>query len=327
MTVESQIIIAAALDMVIGDPRWFPHPVRAMGGLASSLEGPMRRWIGNPRSAGAAAAAVVILCGVGAAALITRGLGVLDATAGEIAGIILIYTGLAARDMIRHSRAVFDALEAGDLEGARVAAGMICGRDTGELDEAGLTRAAIESVAENLVDGVTGPLFFAVLAGPEGVIFYKAVSTLDSTFGYKNERYREFGYVSAKLDDVLNFVPARLTALFTPLAASFLGYRAGDSLRILLRDRKNHSSPNSGHTEAAFAGALGVRLGGPASYFGTITQKPFIGDPITPIDRLKILQAQTLFLASAALTGAALLGTRYLIVSAVRLSQGSGALT
>jgi adenosylcobinamide-phosphate synthase len=323
MTPESQIVVAAAVDMMIGDPRWFPHPVKLMGWGALKLERHTRRFLADPTIAGGVTAAVVIVLSVAGAALLTRGVGLLNETAGEVCAVFLIYSGLAARDMITHSRAVFDALEAGSLDEARAAAGKICGRDTGNLDEAGLSKATVESVAENLVDGVTGPLFFAVLAGAEGVIFYKAVSTLDSTFGYKNEQYLEFGRVSAKLDDLLNFVPARLTACLTPLAAAFIGCRAGDAWRILLRDRKNHASPNSGHTEAAFSGALGVRLGGLASYFGQITEKPFIGDPIVPMERLKILQAGTLFLATAALTGAVLLGLRRLLVHAPELWGGT----
>ena len=171
-----------------------------------------------------------------------------------------------------------EALAQGDLELARSRVAWIVGRDTSELDESGVARAAVESVAESLVDGVTAPIFYAVVAGPLGAMLYKAINTGDSMFGYKNEQYQEFGWAPARLDDLANYVPARLTALLMPLAALFLGLAARRSWQVMMRDHANHASPNSGFPEAAMAGALAVQLGGPAIYFGKLVKKPCLGD-------------------------------------------------
>jgi adenosylcobinamide-phosphate synthase len=179
---------------------------------------------------------------------------------------------------------------------------MIVGRDTAALDEAGVARATVESVAESMVDGVTAPLFFAVLGGPVGAMLYKAINTMDSMFGYKNERYRAFGWAAARLDDLANFLPARLTSLMIPAAAFLLRLDAKGALFILLRDRRKHASPNSGHTEAAVAGALGVQLGGPSPYFGRMVEKPTLGEAVRSIEPQDILRANRLMLLSSAIT-------------------------
>jgi adenosylcobinamide-phosphate synthase len=188
---------------------------------------------------------------------------------------------------------------------------MIVGRDTANLDEAGVARAAVESVAESMVDGVTAPLFFAVLGGPLAALLYKAINTMDSMFGYKNERYLKFGWAAARLDDLANFVPARITSLMIPAAAFLLRLDSRGSLFILLRDRLKHASPNSGHTEAAVAGALGVQLGGANRYFGKMISKPAIGDAARPIAPQDILRANRLMLLSSALTLLAFLALRH----------------
>jgi len=229
---------------------------------------------------------------------------------GEAVAVFFIYSSIAARDLVRHSSAVHAALAGGDLAKARQRVGLIVGRDTAELDEQGVTRAAVESVAESMVDGVTAPLFFAVLAGPMGAMLYRAVNTMDSLFGYKNERYRRFGTAAARLDDLANFLPARLSALLIPVAAFFLGLDARRSLIVLKRDRKNHASPNSGHSEAAMAGALGVRLGGPAVYSGRAVAKPFLGDALRPLEPQDILRSNRLMLLASACTLLVLLALR-----------------
>lgn len=313
MSIEYQIIIAVGLDLLIGDPRWFPHPVKWIGRFAMFLEAPARKICRNQRLAGAVTALLVL--GVTAAVSFTliRCGTFLHPLAGDAIGILLIYTGIAARDLVKHSTDVQRALEVGDQVEAAGRVAMICGRDTDRLDEPATVRAAVESVAENIVDGVTAPLFFAVIGGPVGIMVYKAVNTLDSTFGYKNEAYARFGWTSAKIDDVANFVPARLTALIVPLAALILGLRSRDSARILARDRLKHPSPNAGHTEAAYAGALGVQLGGLSYYGGVPHQKPTLGDPIVTPEGLHIGLANKLMLTTAALTLAVLLAIRFMV--------------
>jgi adenosylcobinamide-phosphate synthase len=302
---EYQILAAVALDLALGDPRWLPHPVRAIAWLARRLEALTRRLFGpGPRGLKLAGIITVVLTcavvGLAAWGLILAA-SLLHPLAGDMVGIIIMYTTLAGRDLVRHSLAVCRPLERGDLPAARRSVAMIVGRDTENLDEAGVTRAAVESVAESTVDGVTAPLFFALLAGPVGAIVYRAVNTLDSTFGYKDERYLHFGWAAARLDDVANYIPARLTAPLVALAAALLGLRPWQSLRILRRDGRKHESPNSGWPEAAMAGALGVQLGGTNLYQGEPLEKPAIGDPLVPLTARHIRLANALMAASAGL--------------------------
>jgi adenosylcobinamide-phosphate synthase len=210
--------------------------------------------------------------------------------AADLITVLLLYTTFAAGDLARHARRVQRALEAGDLGEARHRAGMMVGRETQSLDRRGVVRATVESVAESTVDGVTAPLLYACLFGPVGAIAYKAINTLDSTFGYRDQKYRLFGWASARIDDAANWLPARLTALLVPVAAAATGKRATASLRVLLRDGRKHSSPNSGLSEAAFAGALGVQLGGVSVYHGESIEKPTLGDPLDPLDHHHIPQ-------------------------------------
>jgi adenosylcobinamide-phosphate synthase len=295
------LVLAVAADLLFGDPACFPHPVRAMGGLALALERRLRRLIANERSAGVVTVLAVLLATGAAAAGLLALARLLPWPAAELTTVVLLYFGLAARDMLRHSSRVHTALAAGDLEGARRQVQMIVGRDTEEMNEEEIVRATVESVAENLVDGVTAPLFYAMLGGPVAILLYKAASTMDSTFGYRNERYREFGWAAARLDDLLNLLPARLTGMVMVAAAALLALQPAASWRILRRDRLRHASPNSGHPEAAMAGALGVRLGGPAAYAGILVRKPTIGDPLRSLAAQDILRANRLFLASAIL--------------------------
>jgi adenosylcobinamide-phosphate synthase len=191
---------------------------------------------------------------------------------------------------------------------------MICGRDTDRLDEDGIIRATVESVAENTVDGVTAPLFYAVILGPVGLMLYKAINTLDSTFGYRNERYELFGWASAKLDDLANYIPSRITGLLIPVAAFLLGLRWQDSYRVFLRDRGKHPSPNAGQTEAAFAGALGLQLGGLSYYGGKASEKPTLGDPVNRPVFYHIRYANLLMIVTSALFLLLALGVRGLFV-------------
>jgi len=235
---------------------------------------------------------------------VLAGAGRIHPGAYDLAAIYLLYSAMAARDLARHSGLVHEALQAHDLKLARQRVAMIVGRETAGLDEAGVSRACVESVAENIVDGVTAPLLWATFLGPTGVLLYKAVNTMDSLFGYKNERYREFGWAPARLDDLANYLPARLTALLVVIAAALLGHSPRNAFRIWRRDRRCHASPNSGQTEAAVAGALGIRLGGPATYFGVQVDKPTMGDADQPITARHILLANRLMLVTAGLTAA-----------------------
>lgn len=309
MRLEYQILAALALDFLFGDPRGMPHPVKMIGRFAAFLEGPLRERL-SPRAAGTVAALTVVL----AAALAAGGLIYLARSlhpwAGDAVSIALLYTTFAARDLADHSGRVLEELRAGNLTEARRRVSWMVGRDTDHLDEGGITRAAVESVAENSVDGVIAPLFYAAVAGPVGAVAYKAVNTLDSTFGYRNERYVEFGRASAKIDDAANYLPARLAVPLIALAAFLSGMKAGGAFRIGRRDGRNHPSPNSGWSEAAFAGALGIRLGGPVSRKGKPEMMPYLGDPGVSLEAGHIEKANTLILAAAILAALLFAGAR-----------------
>ena len=304
---------AMVLDAAIGDPRWLPHPVRALGALATGLEALTRRLIPSARAAGV----VTVLALVGSTGavvfLLVRAAAAVHPALGDAVSIVLLAFTLAARDLAGHALAVFRALDRGDLPEARQKAAFMVSRDTEGLDEGEAARAAVESVAENTVDGVTAPLLFAVLGGPAAAMMYKAVNTLDSMFGYKTERYLKFGWAAARLDDAVNFLPARITAALVPLAAALVGARPLLALRCLVRDGRKHPSPNSGLTEAAMAGALGVRLGGVSSYFGKASTKPFLGDPLEPLDRLHIRRTVALMTVTYLLAAMLFLGARALV--------------
>ena len=263
---------------------------------------------------------LVVLSATGFATFgLIRALAVLHPLAGNAVSICLLYTTFAARDLSNHSHQVHRALCDGSLTEARRRVGMIVGRDTWRLDEPGVVRAAVESIAENVVDGVTAPMFFAVLGGPVGAMLYKAVNTLDSTFGYKNECYVYFGWASARLDDIANYVPARLTAPLVAAAAALLGLRPLNALQMWLRDGRKHESPNAGLAEAAVAGALGVQLGGPNHYDGESSEHVHMGDALQPLERRHILKANWLMLTTSVLALAIFVGIRAAICAGGKL--------
>ncbi len=310
---EYQILIAILLDQLFGDPRWLPHPVRIIGAACMWCERITRAVL--PPFAAGISSVILVLALTGATTWgMIAGATLLHPWLGTAASIVILYTTIAARDLVRHSTEVHAALQNGGLTEARKRVGMIVGRDTANLDQAGVARAAVESVAESMVDGVTAPLFFALLGGPVGAMLYKAVNTMDSMFGYKNAQYLTFGWAAARLDDLANFIPARLTSLMIPAASFPLRLDPKRSLLTLLRDRFAHASPNSGHTEAAVAGALGVQLGGPNSYFGTVVEKPAIGDATRPLEPQDILRANHLMLLASALTLLVCLALRWHII-------------
>ena len=300
------LLPAVVLDLLLGDPHWMPHPVRWMGRTISALEGPLRRLLpktpAGERGAGIVLALALPVLFGGGSALILWGLGQLSHWLSWAVQLWFTYQLLAARSLQKESMAVCSPLKEHDLEGARRAVSRIVGRDTQVLDETGVAKAAVETVAENTCDGVTAPLIFLFLGGLPAGMAYKAVSTLDSMVGYKNEKYRWFGWASARLDDVLNFIPARLSGLLMCLGAALLpGCSGRRAWKVFWRDRRKHASPNSAHTEAACAGALGVQLAGDASYFGKIVSKPTLGDPTRPVEPEDIPRACRLMYATAGL--------------------------
>ncbi|OHD69505.1 MAG: cobalamin biosynthesis protein CobD [Spirochaetes bacterium RBG_16_49_21] len=305
---------ALVLDLLIGDPRFSWHPVRIIGRTAMALEGPARTLLRSPRLAGI----VVALLVIGGTGLATAGILNVAARVSPILegilSVVMLYTAFAARDLADHSNAVLAALETGDIDSARQRVARIVGRDTEGLDEPAIVRATVESVAENTVDGIIAPLSFAFLFGPVGAMVYKAVSTLDSTFGYKNEKYRYFGWASARIDDIAAYLPARISAVFLAGAAILLRERPFGAVHSMLRDSGKHESPNAGIPESGFAGALGVQLGGPVSRRGRIDAMPLFGDPLFPLGREHIRKANRLMYGSAFIAAATYTLVRICIV-------------
>ena len=287
MTPPDTLVISLALllDLIIGDPHWLPHPVVAMGRLIHTLDLGLRRdWL-NERLAGILLLLFVVVCSAGTTWILLKALTTLLPLAGWIAAILVSSTCLATRSLHKESALVASALLAGDLPSARRYLSFIVGRDTDRLEEPEIWRAVVETVAENTSDGIIAPLFWLTAGGPVGAMAYKAVSTLDSMVGYRNPRYLQLGWASARMDDLLNYIPARLSALLLIMAAPLAGCSISGAARITIRDRLKHPSPNSGYPEAAAAGALGVRLGGAASYNGVSSSKEYIGDQLQPLDK------------------------------------------
>lgn len=286
------------LDQFLGDPPGWPHPVRWLGRLVTFLEPPLRRFFPERLGGG-----VLVLLVVGAAGGFAGVLLILSSMihpwlACAVAAL-LIYYGLAARSLERETTAVLEMCAKEDWPEARRRLARIVGRDTADLLPAEIYRACIETVAENASDGVMAPLFYAGLLGPIGLWAYKAINTLDSMVGYRNEKYLHFGWAAARLDDVANWLPARLTWLLLALAAALTGHAGGAALRLGWRDGRKHPSPNAAWSEAAMAGALGVQLGGPSSYQGRLSEKPLLGDPGAALTLAKSRQAIRLMLAAA----------------------------
>ena len=297
------LLIGFCLDLLLGDPYWAPHPVRAIGALISGLERGLRRaFPSSPRGELAAGGVLVVLTlfiPTGFTLLLLWACGQLSPWLTLGLESLLSYQLLAAKSLSDESRKVYEALKTGDLNQARQAVSMIVGRDTASLDEAGVTRAAVETVAENASDGVVAPLIFLAIGGAPLGMLYKAANTMDSMVGYKNEKYLYFGRAAARLDDILNLIPARIAGVLMCLGSTAVGYDGKNAWRIFARDRKNHKSPNSAHTEAACAGALQLRLAGPNFYFGRLVEKPYIGDDQRPIEPLDILRAGWILYATA----------------------------
>lgn len=290
------------LDLLLGDPYWLPHPVRLIGRGIAGLERILRKRLpGRERMAGILLAAVILVLSTAIPSLVLFLCYRICVWLGVAVESVFCYYLLVARCLAKESGKVYRAAAAGDVEGARRAVSMIVGRDTAPLDMQGIVKAAVETVAENTSDGVTAPMFYIMLFGAGGGFFYKAANTMDSMIGYKNEKYLDFGRFAAKLDDVLNFIPSRLTALLMILSAWLLRYDGRNAYKIWRRDRFNHASPNSAQTEAVCAGALDVMLAGDAYYFGQLCKKKTIGDDIRPIEPNDIRRANRLMYCTSVL--------------------------
>lgn len=322
--------LAFILDLVVGDPRWLPHPVVIIGRVVSLLEGGLRRLFGPgefaERLAGVVLTATTVAATYGAAYGLIFLAGAVNPWLGWAMNLCLVSASLAAKSLALAAEEVIGPLKRYGRNGpdeelgrARSALSLIVGRDTADLDSPEVARGAVETVAENTSDGVIAPLLYALLGGAPLALAYKAINTLDSMVGYKNERYRYLGWASARLDDLANFIPARLTACLIIVSAAALGRDRGFDWRgawaCLRRDGHQHPSPNSGWPESAAAGALGVRLGGTNYYGGVPTHRPVIGNPVRALGSETISGAVQLMYASSWL--AALAATVALLLKAM----------
>ena len=315
------------LDLIIGDPYNMPHPVRWIGNLIAALDrrllGDIPAELADPESRDRASeqrkGLIIVLTVVLSTAFLSVLILVISYRIHTVAGIIIesvmtCYV-LAATSLRKESMKVYKELVKGDLEGARRAVSMIVGRDTAVLDEAGVTRAAVETVAENLSDGVIAPMIYTAIGGPVLGLVYKSINTMDSMIGYKNDRYMWLGRYAAKLDDFVNYLPARISAWLLIIASAVGGqdFDAGRAYRIWKRDRFNHKSPNAAQTESVCAGALGLKLAGDAQYFGRIVKKPSIGDAIRQIEPEDIRRANKLMIIASVIGELICLAAIYLI--------------
>jgi adenosylcobinamide-phosphate synthase len=286
------------LDLIFGDPRWLYHPVCLIGKAISFFEKMIRRIFPATQKGELLGGVleVILICvlsgGIPLAVLLV--LYRVLPWAGFLLEVFWCYQLLATKSLKTESMKVYDRLKNGTLEEARYAVSMIVGRDTKDLTEEGVTKAAVETVAENASDGIIAPMLYMAIGGVPLMFLYKGINTMDSMLGYKNEKYLYFGRCAAKLDDVVNYIPARISGWLMVAATAFTGLDTANAAKIYKRDRRNHASPNSAQTEAAMAGALRVQLAGNAYYFGKLYKKPTIGDPLRPIEVEDIRRANRL---------------------------------
>lgn len=312
------LILGFCVDLMLGDPRWFPHPVILIGKLISTVEKLVRRVFPKTvRGENLAGAALWIIVVAVSTAVPAGLLGVgywISPWLGLALETILCWQILATKSLKDESMKVYDALQTGDIEKSRYAVSMIVGRDTAELDDLAVTRAAVETVAENTSDGIVAPMIFLAIGGAPLGMLYKAVNTMDSMLGYVEMPYRNIGLVPAKMDDVVNFIPARISAFLMLVAGFFLKLDVKNGWRIFKRDRYNHASPNSAQTESVCAGLLGLRLAGDAWYHGVLHKKPFIGDALRQIEYEDIPRTCRLLYVTAALCCALSVGVKWLVL-------------
>lgn len=330
MCFSLHLLSSIILDALLGDPRWYPHPVKAIGRMCTFFEKSLRKMSISLLIAGVLTVFLVLT----ATATVVYGVLFLsyciDPAVEVIVAVTLLYTTVAMKDLLGHSKDVYRSLAGQSIEKARSELAKIVGRDTHDLKETEIAKACVETVAENMVDGVTSPLFYAVtmsLLAPFvslspiscaalGAMIYKAVNTMDSMIGYKNEKYLQFGRAAAKLDDIVNFLPARISGFCLIITAVLLKYNYRSAAKIFFRDRLKHSSPNAGHSEAAIAGALGIQLGGPSVYFGTVVEKPYIGEKEQNVSKDHILITNTAVIVGSVVFVVIALVFRYMVTGA-----------
>lgn len=314
------VMAGFVLDLIFGDPVWLYHPVRMIGHLISGVEKIIRSLFPSGKTGERIGGGLLVVIVVAVSMAVPGGILYLAYHISFYLGLavesFMCYQILATKSLKVESDRVYQEIQTGDIARARKAVSMIVGRDTQNLTIEGVTKAALETVAENTSDGVIAPLFYMVIGGALLGFGYKAVNTMDSMVGYKNDRYLYFGRTAAKLDDIINYIPARISALLMVISCFFCG-KEFDGKRawyIFKRDRYNHASPNSAQTEAVCAGALGIRLAGNASYFGKIVEKPYIGDAERAVETEDIKRANRLLYATAILCEAICLSVLWIIL-------------
>lgn len=299
------LLAGFVIDLIVGDPGWLYHPVCLIGNLISFLEKRIRRIFPKTNAGELAGGCLEVLlvclfCG-GIPLLILCFVYRIRPWAGFVLETFWCYQLLATKSLKTESMKVYDRLKNGTIEEARYAVSMIVGRDTKELTEEGVTKAAVETIAENTSDGIIAPMLYMAVGGVPLMFLYKGINTMDSMLGYKNDKYLYFGRCAAKLDDVVNYIPARISGWLMVAGTLFVGMDTKNAAKIYKRDRRNHASPNSAQTEAAMAGALDVQLAGNAYYFGKLYEKPTIGDPVRPVETEDIKRANRLLYSTAVL--------------------------
>lgn len=294
------VFAAVALDFLFADPDWLPHPVVYMGNAISSFEKKFRERFENLLVSGIVFALFLIVVTWLISFWIIKLSALLHPVLGIIVQIVLLFFCFSAKSLEKAAMAVYQPLKDGNIVQARVMVGWIVGRQTESLDKNAVTRATIETVAENFVDGFLAPLFFACMGGVPLALAYKMVNTLDSMVGYKNSTYILFGRGAARIDDIANYIPARLSVLMIALSTAMINLKSGRRcFKTAVSQGRRHKSPNAGFPEAAFSGALKIRLGGPSKYHGAVVEKPFLGDAYTDPRVEKIRQACDLMLLSS----------------------------
>lgn len=295
------IYIGYIIDLIVGDPYSFPHPVRYIGKLIKITENNIRKVVKSDKGLKIGGFFLWIIT-VGITYLITYGI-VRLSSFNDIVYILvnsfIIYTTLATKCLKDEAVKIYKVLKTGDLEKSRVQLSYIVGRDTTNLSKQEIIRATVETVAENTVDGIIAPMFYAFIGGAPLAMAYKAINTLDSTVGYKNDKYMNLGFASAKIDDIANYIPARISIVLMAIGSIVLGYDYKNCFKIAIRDRRNHKSPNCAYPEGAVAGALGVQLGGTNIYFGKAVYKPTIGDKNREIEKDDIVKTNRIMYATS----------------------------
>ena len=291
------IIFAVLLDFLIGDPNYHYHPIRIMGRIIRREEEFIRANITGDRGLFWAGVCMLVFNLLGTALVLFGIFSLLNSRGSTLFSLYLIYSSIAGRELVKCANKVRLALDQ-SLEAARKELSMIVGRETKDLPKGKIIAATVETVAENASDGIIAPLFYILFFGPVGGMLYKFVNTMDSTVGYRNEKYEYLGKAAAIFDDWVNFIPARITGILFVCSAYILGYDYSNAYEIMLRDHGKHKSPNAGYPEAAMAGLLNVRLGGPSKYFGHMDNKPYIGNDIRPLESMDIIRANRVAIMS-----------------------------